>query len=78
MTRAQAESLAARALPCPFCGERLVVYDDHHGSWVSHRDEPGPCIDSTVQLMDEDDLRRWNSRSTATEEARGKRGKTRR
>ncbi len=63
MTYEKASSLAARALPCPFCGERLIAHSDHHGSWVGHRDEPGPCIDSTTQLMSEDDLRRWNTRT---------------
>lgn len=63
MDATKAIDLARRALPCPFCGEQLIAKDDHHGWWVAHRDEPGPCFDSVAQLMDEDDLRRWNTRA---------------
>jgi hypothetical protein len=56
------ETIAGLALPCPFCGERLVIHEDHHGQWVAHAREPGPCECSTSQLHDEDDLRRWNTR----------------
>lgn len=63
MTETKAKSIAKRAKPCPFCGERLVVRSDHHGHWVAHEQEPGPCFDSVAQLMDEDDLRRWNTRA---------------
>ncbi len=58
-----AECLAKRALPCPFCGESLVVHEDHHGCWLAHRQEPGRCIESVVQLLDAQDLERWNERS---------------
>lgn len=62
MTEEQATAVAAQALPCPFCGESLVVKSDHHGFWVAHREEPGPCFDSVAQLLDESDLARWNTR----------------
>lgn len=58
------EQIAAKALPCPFCGEPLEVHSDHHGQWVAHREEPGPCIFSIVQLFDERDLAEWNTRAT--------------
>ena len=58
----EAEKLAAKALPCPFCGERLVVSNDHHGCWVGHKQEPGPCFFSVAQLIDETDLIGWNKR----------------
>lgn len=51
-----------RLLPCPFCGERLVIQDDHHGKWWAHQHEPGPCFDSTAQVMDQKDADAWNTR----------------
>jgi hypothetical protein len=65
-----AELIAKKAMPCPFCGESLVVKSDHHGEWVAHDKEPGPCESSTSQLHDETDLTRWNTRyfSPATQE----------
>jgi hypothetical protein len=62
VTEKQANAVAAKAKPCPFCGERLVVSSDHHGFWVAHREEPGPCFDSTAQLLGPEDLPRWNQR----------------
>lgn len=50
-------------LPCPFCGERLVIHSDHHGEWVAHRDEVGPCVASTTQLMTAKDRDDWNKRT---------------
>lgn len=58
------QDIAARAAPCPFCGEALVVKADHHGEWVGHREEPGSCIASIHQIHDEDDLTEWNTRAT--------------
>ena len=63
MTERQAERLAKRALPCPFCGESLVVKSDHHGFWLAHSLEPGPCFDSVAQILDEKDLIAWNTRN---------------
>lgn len=52
------------AKPCPFCGERLIVHTDHHGAWLAHKDEAtGECFESIAQVMDADDLARWNTRS---------------
>lgn len=62
MNEKTATAIAEKSLPCPFCGERLVSKRDHHGYWVAHEQEPGPCFDSTIQLMDADDLKRWNTR----------------
>ncbi len=61
--RIEAQRIAAHALPCPFCGERLVVHTDHHGCWVAHKEEPGPCLISVIQLLDDDDLELWNRRA---------------
>ena len=59
-----AKSLAARALPCPFCGERLAVANDHHGYWLQHRDHVGgDCFDNVAQVLNEADLARWNRRA---------------
>lgn len=60
------DKLADRSKPCPFCGERLVVKSDHHGEWIGHHHEVGPCWESIGQLFDEDDLKRWNVRATAS------------
>jgi hypothetical protein len=57
------EDMASRALPCPFCGERLVARNDHHGWWIAHKNETGKCIESVMQLFDEEDLMAWNTRS---------------
>lgn len=50
-------------LPCPHCGERLVLKGDHHGEWWGHRNDVGSCIHSVTQLMDEEDFAAWNRRS---------------
>lgn len=60
-------ALASNAKPCPFCGERLVAKNDHHGWWVGHRQEPGPCFESVVQLFDESELKDWNCRAPSGE-----------
>lgn len=62
MNKTIAKSIAGKALPCPFCGERLVVKNDHHGYWVAHEQEPGSCFDSTIQLMSKADCDKWNTR----------------
>lgn len=49
--------------PCPFCGERLVLKEDHHGQWWAHRSEPGSCFASTSQIFDEEDAAAWNKRA---------------
>lgn len=61
-----AEAAVSRALPCPFCGERLIVKTDHHGAWLAHRNEFGTCYESTAQIMDEDGLKRWNTRASTS------------
>jgi len=63
VTQEALADLAARALPCPFCGEQLVVQSDHHGFWVAHKNEPGPCVMSIHQIFDESDLAEWNVRT---------------
>jgi hypothetical protein len=52
-----------KALPCPFCGERLVVKDDHHGAWMGHRNESSNCFESVGQIFNNDDLAGWNTRA---------------
>ncbi len=59
------EGMARRALPCPFCGQRLIVKGDHHGSWVGHKNETGPCFQATAQIHFEEDLAEWNVRTSA-------------
>lgn len=51
---------AKRLLPCPFCGARLEVRDDHHGEWVGHPESD--CLENIVQIFDERDVERWNRR----------------
>ena len=48
--------------PCPFCGQKLVLLDDHHGSWYAHKDNGGYCEASYTQLFDAEDVKRWNTR----------------
>lgn len=48
--------------PCPFCGEKLVQHDDHHGTWWAHKNEVGSCWASVEQIHDNDDAKRWNKR----------------
>ena len=67
MSKVDFDDMAKRAEPCPFCGERLVVKSDHHGKWLAHRREPGPCWESVAQIHDEDNLRDWNTRTAAAE-----------
>jgi hypothetical protein len=57
-----AEGNVSQALPCPFCGERLTVKTDHHGAWLAHKSEQGPCFESVAQIMDSEDLASWNKR----------------
>jgi hypothetical protein len=57
-----AEANVAAALPCPFCGERLIVHADHHGAWLAHKNETGNCFDSCAQIMNTDNLAQWNKR----------------
>lgn len=55
---------ATELLPCPHCGERLVLKGDHHGDWWGHHnDATGSCIHSVTQLMDAEDFAAWNRRS---------------
>jgi len=63
MTREEAEEMVRRAKPCAFCGERLVDKNDHHGYWLGHKNEFSECAESIVQILDEDDLKRWNTRA---------------
>ncbi|WP_130228895.1 Lar family restriction alleviation protein [Bradyrhizobium sp. Leo121] len=53
-------------LPCPFCGEKLVEHDDHHGTWWAHRSELGDCPISVHQIFDERDAEEWNKRAPAS------------
>jgi hypothetical protein len=62
MSEATLDDMCRDLLPCPFCGERLEVKNDHHGSWIAHRKEPGPCIESVVQLFTAEDAKEWNTR----------------
>lgn len=56
-----------KPLPCPFCGEELAVHSDRHGEWLAHRNSPlGDCFDNVAQLFGDDDIRRWNRRSSAS------------
>lgn len=64
MDPAKAKRMAKLAKRCPFCGERLVVRDDHHGCWLAHKDElGGDCIVSVIQVLNEEDLQAWNQRA---------------
>lgn len=60
------DRIASKALPCPFCGENLVVHSDHQGSFMAHKDQFGACFISVVQILDSKDLADWNKRSEPT------------
>lgn len=70
MTERQAQALADKCLPCPFCGERLVAKNDHHGWWVAHANECGGCECSTSQIHDARDIARWNTRKEPEDESK--------
>lgn len=56
-------SIAERALPCPFCGESLVVVPFRFARpVVTHQDDMGLCILEDCGLATEADLRQWNTR----------------
>lgn len=52
-------------LPCPHCGEQLILKGDHHGEWWGHRNDTGSCIHAVTQLMDREDFAAWNRRAPA-------------
>lgn len=49
--------------PCPFCGESLIEQNDHHGTWMAHYNPMGNCECALTQLFDNEDARRWNTRT---------------
>ena len=51
-----------KLLPCPFCGESLVIKDDHHGEWWAHKNLSG-CFLSLIQVSDEKGAIAWNKRA---------------
>ena len=53
--------IAETILPCPFCGEKLVVHDDHHGCWIAHANLDH-CIISHIQIFEGKEVERWNTR----------------
>lgn len=62
MTERRANILAAKAKPCPFCGQYLVIANDHHGFWLAHP-EPTKCFEGIAQILDAADLQQWNQRA---------------
>ena len=56
--------------PCPFCGKDLALQSDHHGEWYQHRDCDWDCIEGQIQIHDDDDAKRWNTRSPDPETKR--------
>lgn len=69
MHRKLAEELVTLALPCPFCGARLVCFDggeNFKGYWIGHpgRTKRAPeCIAIFIQIDNEGGLESWNSRT---------------
>ena len=47
--------------PCPFCGEKLILTGDHHGDYWEHPQRTR-CYERIAQVLDEDDMARWNTR----------------
>lgn len=67
MTEREATDLAARALPCPFCGERLVVIGYRAFTYfVRHQDEHYQCFIYSIEIWNADGLDRWNTRAEPT------------
>lgn len=59
-----AKSLAARALPCPFCGEKLVVHANKYGCSIGHPAAQKTCILRNAIFLEQCDLAAWNMRYT--------------
>jgi hypothetical protein len=62
MTEKQIDKWLRTAKPCPFCGERLVNNNDHHGFWAEHRGN-SKCFLRFYQILDQEDASGWNSRT---------------
>jgi len=57
------EEMCKALSPCPFCGESLVVHEDHHGKWIAHNYEPHDwCPCGVVQIHDLSGMTEWNTR----------------
>ena len=54
------ETELKKLLPCPFCGDRLRVGEDHHGWWIEHN-HSASCLISFMQLYDLGDFKKWNA-----------------
>lgn len=65
MTRTEAEALAASALPCPFCGERLEVeaIDDDKTFILDHPVVAECPITCEGRCFTKQALDRWNRRT---------------
>lgn len=77
MTRTEAEALAKTALPCPFCGERLVVYHEKANSFnpegeheLRHPRTLGICVLGNLPSLyiTNTDIDRWNHRTAPKEQ----------
>lgn len=66
MTQSEAESMLKQALPCPFCGEKLVIDCVHDNKiFVLKHSCDGPeCVSdySSFEISDELELKLWNTR----------------
>lgn len=65
MTEKRALELVASAIPCPFCGEWLVVTNDHHqGYRLRHAGRlSSDCFDNVIHIPNDDDLALWSRRT---------------
>src|SRR5437868_14903218 len=63
MTESQARQLARDALPCPFCGERLVAAEDRDGDFIVEHKSCTDCFHAIACLFSKSDLERWNCRA---------------
>lgn len=73
MTRTEAEALAATALPCPFCGAKLIVHHEKSNTFnpdgefeLRHAPMTRYCVIGNIRNFSVDseyDHKSWNSRT---------------
>jgi len=58
----------AQPLPCPHCGESMVLRTDPDATHWEHKGDPkqSKCPHNCMELWDDEDVKQWNKRSCHT------------